>query len=449
MGLRQVGIQITVSGASQGEAEVKGLSNAFDQVDSSARKTSGGLGAAKQSAAATATETKGLSNAFSQLDQVANQTAGGGLRNAFVESGLFRGEIRALASQIPLIGQIFRYSGNDIITWARNLEGAGGAVNKFQQSQLKTIYNTFQGALSQSFRGKNDDASRLFADIGINLDKAITQPLPALKTFISEFSKIPDAEDRAVFASTIFGAQTAKLLPTLEGLAASEGTVTTASSGMGAGMFAMLGPIALVVAAVIALTAGIAIGAKGLVDLTKLAETTGAEVYDLSQKLNISAETISAIKFGGIKAGIEDVRTLSASLGIFDKNIALANESDTKLAKQFKDFHVDISNNEVALRSLFQALAALPPGEKQTELAMLAFGKSGKEMLGVLKAMDGDIDGTIAKLEQMGLIISTKDAKAAAEFRDKLAVLQLQIEMLGVKIGQQLMPYVERLVDGF
>ena len=446
---RFVPIVIQVQGAQQGVAEAKELSNAFDQVDKSAQKTGSGLGAAAQSASQAAAETKGLSNAFSQLDQVANQAASGGMRNAFAESGLLRGEIRALTSQIPVVGQMFRYSGNDILTWARNLDGAGGAAQKFQQSQLKSIYSTFQGALSQAFRGKNDDVALLFSHIGIDVEKGVTQPLPALKTFLTEFSKIPDAEDRAAFAANVFGSQTAKLLPTLEGLAAGETAAATASTGMGAGLLGVLGPIALVVAAVVALTAGVALGGKALIDLTLLAEHTGAEVYDLSQKVNFSAETISAIKFGGIKAGIEDVKSLSASLGIFDKNIALANESDTKLAKQFKDFHVDISNNEVALRSLFQALSALPPGEKQTELAMLAFGKSGRDMLGVLKAMGGDIDGTIAKLEQMGLIMSTKDAKAAAEFRDKLAVLQLQIEMIGVKIGQQLMPYVERVIDAF
>jgi hypothetical protein len=411
---RQVPITITVSGGPQAVAEVNRVSTSFN-----------GLNAA------------------------ANQTASGGLQNSFAQSGLLRGEIRALTSQIPIVGQLFRYSGNDILSWARSLDSAGGSAQKFQQSQLKSIFSTFQGALSQAFRGKNDDASRLFQDIGINLDKAMTQPLPALKTFISEFSKIPDAEDRATFAANIFGNQTAKLLPTLEGLAASEAGVTTATTGMGGGLLAILGPVALVVAAGVALTAGIVLAGKGALDLTNLAKTTGVEVYDMSRKLNVSAETISAIKFGGIKSGIDDVQALSASLGIFDKNIALAQESDTKLAKQFKDFHVDISNNETALRSLFAALIALPPGEKQTELAMLAFGKSGRDMVGVVKALGGDIDGTIEKLRALGLIISTDDAKAAAEFRDKVNLLGLQLTMLGVRIGQQLMPYVEQLVTAF
>lgn len=408
MGARFVAINVQVNGTQQGAAEIKTVTNAFTQMESQAHKA-----------------------------------GSGGLRNAFTASSTLRSEMAALGSQIPIVGRLFSGATSDLLRYA----AAGNQVIK-QNSAVKSSFGVFQNAISSAFRGKNDDVGRLFKDIGINVEQAVTKPLPAFKTFLTHLNQIPDAEDRAAFAMNVFGNQTAKLLPTLEGLAAGEAEVTAATSATGGSMLAILGPIALVIAIVAAMVGGLVLGGKALFDLTKLAADTGSEIYNLSTKVNFSAETLSALKIAAETSG-SSLQSISASLGIFDKNIQLANESDTKLAKQFRDFNIDISNNETALRSVFKALAALPDGAKQTELAMLAFGRSGKEVLGIVKETNGDLDVAIKKYGEMGLVISGKAAKAAHDFDRDLVLLESQIKMVGVQIGFQLLPYVQRLVDGF
>jgi hypothetical protein len=385
----------------------------------------------------------GLKNAFDDLDKTADKAARGGLKNAFDGSSTLRSEMAALGSQIPIVGRFFSGATSDLLRYFN-------ATQKVSQGNglLKSAFGVFQGAISSAARGKNSDVELLLKDIGVDVGKSLSNATPAFKTFLDHLKQIPDAEDRAAFASNIFGNQTAKLLPTLEAAAAGEAGVAAETAGVGTSMLAALGPIALVVAIVAALTAGMFVGVKAVTSLGEevfslamQASDAGSKIYDLQQKTNFSAETLSALSVAAASSG-SSIEGISASLAIFDKNIALANESDTKLAKQFKDFNVDISNNERALRSIFRALIALPDGAKQTELAMLAFGRSGRDVLGIVKETNGDLDKAIQKYGALGLILSGDATRGADKFGDQLALVNLQIDMVKVRLGTQFMPVV-------
>lgn len=411
MGARFVPIQISVSGGSQGAAEVGRLSASFNQLDSAA-----------------------------------NKAGGGGLRSAFNASNLVRTELQSLASQIPIVGRFFNAGTADLLAYAK----AGQQVTA-EMKQRKQAFQEFVKLIGDFTPGlRAGESLNIFGTLG-KFDVSggmLRDKEKAFGDFVKAFQAIEDPAQRAAVATAQFGAKGEALLPILESMTAEEAAIATQTGAVGGSMLALLGPIALVVAAVAVLTAGIVLGGKAMFDLTKLAADTGGEVHDLSQKINFTAETISTLSVAGKTAGV-DIGALSSALGIFDKNITQAYESDTKLAKQFRDFNIDVSNNEKALRQVFQALAALPPGAKQTELAMLAFGRSGKEVLGIVKETNGDIDETMVRLQRLGLILSTEDAKAADQFSDKLDLLSAKIKMIGVRIGFELMPYVERLVDGF
>lgn len=393
---------------------------------------------------------KGLSNAFNQLDKDADKTAGGGMRNAFDASNLLRSELTALGSQIPIVGRLFGGLTSDALRYFQSVKTVGqGSTQELKNQKLAFVeFTKLISGLSQSLAP--GESSNIFGTLG-KFDihaGTLRNSKQAFAEYVTAFQSIEDPAQRANVAIGQFSAKGAQLLPILENMTVEEAAVSSQTAAVEGSMLAVLGPIALVIAIVAALVGGLALGGKALFDLTKLAADTGGEVYDLTQKLNFSAETISTLSVAGKTAGT-DIGQLSAALGIFDKNIALANESDTKLAKQFRDFHVDISNNETALRGVFRALADLPPGAKQVELAMLAFGRSGKDVLGVVKETNGDLDLAMKKYSQMGLIISTEAATAADQFGDQLEVLQLQLKMVAVGIGQQLMPEVLKFITAF
>jgi hypothetical protein len=139
--------------------------------------------------------------------------------------------------------------------------------------------------------------------------------------------------------------------------------------------------------------------------------------------------------------------SLSTALGIFDKKIEESNEKTTKLGRVLKANSVDTHDNQKALEGMFTILSKLPDGATQTRLAIEAFGRSGKEMLGLVKEAHGDLPALIRRLDEMGATISDKDARAAHEFNEKLELLKKQFDAAKVKVGQELLPVFEKLFD--
>lgn len=381
-----------------------------------------------------APQVTGLTNAFDHLERSADKTSSGGLRNAFNASYTLRSEMTALTSQIPIVGRFFNGLTADALRYIQQSRGVTAEIKN-----QRVAFVEFQKLLTSVAQGKGPVSTNLFH--GFQLDAGLRDPKNAFRGFVQEFQKIEDPAIRSALAVELFGNKANAILPVLENTAAAEASMAAATSGVGSSMLAVLGPIALVIAIVATLAVGFGIAGKAAFDLAKLAADAGSEIHEATQKVNFSAETISGLGVAAKTSG-SDLGTLTNALGTFDKNLQRARESDTKLAKQFRDFNIDLKDNETALRSVFRALAALPAGEKQVELALLAFGAAGKDVLAIVKETNGNIDLAIAKYQKMGLVISGDAAKAADEFNDQLTILELQIKMVGVSIGRELMPYV-------
>jgi hypothetical protein len=410
MAERRIPITITVSGGAQGAAEVNRLSSSFN-----------GLNAAT------------------------NQASSGGLRNSFNATNLMRSEIQSLGSQIPIVGRFFNGFTSDLLNHAK------AAQQVTQQVKLqKAAYDEFTKYAEKVTRGQAPgEISTLFSFGGSKFELArddLRNSKKVFADFVSEFQKIDDPILRASFAVDAFGKKGVDLLPVLENMSAAEVETATATAAVGTSFTAIAGPAAIALGVIIAIVGAFGLASKGGYELVKLAETQASKFQDVSDRVNFNVETLQTLNVAEIKAG-GNLDKLSGGLAIFDKNITQAYESDTKLAKQFQEFNIDLDDNEKALRQVLSVLAAMPPGAKQTELAMLAFGKSGKEIIGVIHNLDGSLDEQMVKLKQMGIIMSTQDVKAAADFGDKLDLLALKIKMVGVRIGFDLMPYFERLVD--
>jgi hypothetical protein len=79
-------------------------------------------------------------------------------------------------------------------------------------STLGTAAKNADGALNAT----------LLNDFGIKAEAALLNPSLAAQKFVSQLALIPDAEERAIAVSNIFGASTAALLPTIEAMVAAE-----------------------------------------------------------------------------------------------------------------------------------------------------------------------------------------------------------------------------------
>lgn len=211
----------------------------------------------------------------------------------------------------------------------------------------------------------------------------------------------------------------------LQGISALSSQATSGLGAVGVGM-----------AVVTAVTVGLGVALFGLV---KQSAEAGGELLDLSQKTGFTVETLSTLSIVARTTG-SDIGSLSASLVIFQKNQEAANNGSKEQSKLFKSLNIDTRDNEKATRQAFTALFKMSEGTHQTATAMKLFGRSGKDVLAIIKETNGDLDAATKKYDKMGLVISTSAATASDRFNDVLEETTLQLSAVTRSIGMELLP---------
>lgn len=223
--------------------------------------------------------------------------------------------------------------------------------------------------------------------------------------------------------------------------------VAEESAGAMAALFASMGPVGIAAAGIAVELAAVAVGIGIFIEVGKsaietffgLAESAAgwrAELSHTSQQLGISVETLSTFEILAKETG-SSLDQITASLGIFQKNLEKAQDATSSQGKAFHELKVSTDDTEEALRQTLVALAAMPEGFHQTATALELFGRGGKSILAILKEMHGDLDGAIDRFREMGLIVSREDAEAAHEFEKQLDLLHFQIRAL---VGKEAIP---------
>lgn len=192
--------------------------------------------------------------------------------------------------------------------------------------------------------------------------------------------------------------------------------------------FSSFGGVATVAAAGVAAIGAAALTAgKYLFDLTSAASEFGSEIYDASQKTGLSATAISSLKAAAEQSG--------SSLEAVTKGIA-------KFAKQYEGTSTDL---RAELAKTFKQIADAKPGFEQLTLAQEKFGKSGADLIPMINSFDGDLEGLIKRMEDLGITIDDEAAAAADAFGDQMDVLSAQLAGVGRTIGTAFMPQFTRM----
>lgn len=171
-----------------------------------------------------------------------------------------------------------------------------------------------------------------------------------------------------------------------------------------------------------AVTAGVA-----LFNITKQAAEFGSTVYDATQKTGLGAEAISSLKAAAEQSG--------SSLEAVTKGIA-------KFAKNYTGTSQDLQSE---LGKVMKRINEAKPGFEQLKIAQEAFGKSGGDLIPVIRSFDGDLPGLIAHMKELGLTIDDDGAAKADAFGDQLDILEGQLAGVGRTIGTELMPEFTRM----
>jgi hypothetical protein len=194
-----------------------------------------------------------------------------------------------------------------------------------------------------------------------------------------------------------------------------------------------------------ALAGSASIGAGAFIGLAKSFADSGSELDDMSQRTGASVENLSRLKHVAEMSGasLSDVgsameaTTKSLSDGINGQTQAyqkLGLSTASLLAMSPEDRFLAIS----------QSLQRIPSQVQRSAMAMEVFGSAGEQLLPMLNE---NIAQLIGNAEELGLVMSSKDAAAAADLNDAFGTLGNVVKKAGEVIGAAVTPILKEVAD--
>ncbi len=164
---------------------------------------------------------------------------------------------------------------------------------------------------------------------------------------------------------------------------------------------------------------------------------TGSQLDDMSQRTGASVEALSGLGYAAKMSGaeLEDVekglRNVAKGLAAGDDGYAAIGLSVEKL-KGFAP--------EDQMRMISEALSQIENPGDRAAAALGIFGKSGAALLPMLSNGAKGIDSLVAEADALGVVMSGKDASAAAVLGDSIDKVAISAGSLVNTIGAQLAP---------
>lgn len=204
-----------------------------------------------------------------------------------------------------------------------------------------------------------------------------------------------------------------------------------------------------------ALVAGAGAAAAGLIAVTKQAIDSADRLNDISQRLGVGTEALSAWGYAAQQSGT-DLEALNGGLTRFTKNVAAAMDSGSRQGEIFAALGVSVKDAAGNLRSVEDLLPEIATAFKgmnnatlESALSMELFGRSGAQLLQFLNLGGDGLSEMEARARSLGIVISQDTAEAADEFNDKLADLKALVTGAGLQLAKELLPELIKLVDWF
>jgi len=191
---------------------------------------------------------------------------------------------------------------------------------------------------------------------------------------------------------------------------------------------------------------GVSLSVAGFATMIKSAIDAADELNKLSQKIGISVEALSTLRFA---AQLSDVslETLQKGIKGLSQNIAEANTGVGDGAQVFEALGISVKNadgsmktTEAVLLQVADVFANLEDGAVKTALAVKLFGKSGMDMIPFLNQGAAGINQLTAEAERLGLKLTTETARSAEAFNDNLTALKASSSALGITLARDFLP---------
>jgi hypothetical protein len=198
---------------------------------------------------------------------------------------------------------------------------------------------------------------------------------------------------------------------------------------------------------------GASLSLAGFATMIKSAIDAADHLNKLSQKIGISVEALSTLRFA---AQLSDVslETLQKGIKGLSQNITEASTGVGDGAQVFEALGISVRNadgsmksTEAVLLQVADVFAHLEDGAVKTALAVKLFGKNGMDMIPFLNQGAAGITQLAAEAERLGLKLTTETARAAEAFNDNLMALKASSSSLGMGLARDFLPELTHITN--
>lgn len=198
---------------------------------------------------------------------------------------------------------------------------------------------------------------------------------------------------------------------------------------------------------------GVSLSVAGFAVMIKSAIDAADHLNKLSQKIGISVEALSTLRFA---AQLSDVslETLQKGIKGLSQNIVEANTGVGDGAQVFEALGISVKNadgsmksTEAVLLQVADVFANLEDGAVKTALAVKLFGKSGMDMIPFLNQGAAGINQLTTEAERLGLKLTAETARSAEAFNDNLTALKASSSALGISLARDFLPELTNITN--
>jgi hypothetical protein len=189
----------------------------------------------------------------------------------------------------------------------------------------------------------------------------------------------------------------------------------------------------------------------GLAEIVKSVTETAKDVEFGSQKIGISADQFQRLSYAAKVSGM-DVDKFSTGMGKLDKLMMQASTGNKAAEKTMKAAGLSIRDQNGHTKTATQVLSELsdkykkaPDGILKSGLAMVIFGKSGKDMVPLLNKGGKAITDIGDEAARLGAVLSDDDIASFKKFRESVEKTQLHLTGLKNRIAITLLPTAMKL----
>lgn len=197
-----------------------------------------------------------------------------------------------------------------------------------------------------------------------------------------------------------------------------------------------------------------AAGVGAFLGAAKVWADAGGVLDDMSQRTGASVESLSALKYAAEQSGtsLEAVETGVKKLSL---NLAEATSGSEQARKKFGQLGLSFSDlarmaPEEQFVAVAEALSKIQnPGERAAATVEL-LGKSGTDLIPLMNGGARGVAALVDEAKRLGLVMSSSEATAAAEFGDRLdkawSVASRSIGRVGAAVAGALAPLFDVLL---